>query len=273
MRTCRTCGKSIDHRRADAKHCDDVCRSRYGQGIRAQPPGPEPTAPAGAAPLQTDPVFSDLAAALSTPAASEPAVADPLPAPRPPREPPMVTRPPEEHLREPDVDPASLDKRLFELELRMSAYDMDQPWQDWFDDAKKLVEEARRLVERARQADSGVRERVERIEKQLATPKSPPDLSGLVDEKLRHVWREIERVDKATASRQSMEKLEGQVAVLVRARSERRPDPRPEEGGHVTREALAHVNERIDGLVDAHNWLQRKVLALIEKLVGENDDE
>ena len=155
----------------------------------------------------------------------------------------------------------------------MSAYDMDQPWQDWYGDAQKLVDEAKKLVERAKQSDAGLRERVERIEKQLATPATTPSVGAIVDDKLRNVWREIERVDKATASRQSVDRLAEQVTALASARAERRPDPRSEAGAEVGREALARVNKRVDDLVDAHNWLQRKVLALVRKLVGPNEGD
>ena len=131
MRTCRTCGKSIEHKRAGALHCDDDCRARYGQGLRAKAPAPGKTAVCSADQPQTDPVFSDLAAALAAPPAPTPLDTESVSTSRPPREPPVVTRPPGEPLREPDLDPASLDKRVYELELRMSAYDLEQPWQDW----------------------------------------------------------------------------------------------------------------------------------------------
>lgn len=272
MRTCRTCGKSIEHRRADAKHCDDGCRARYGQGIRAKSPPAETTEVFSGGAPQTDPVFSDLAAALAAPPEPAQVDTDSVSTPRPPREPPAVTRPPGEHLREPDLDMASLDKRVFELELRMSAYDMDQPWQDWFGDAQKLVDEAKKLVDRAKQGDAGLRERVERLEKAHADAPTMTKIGALIDDKLRHVWREIDKVDKATASRQSVEKLGEQIAGLAQARAERRPDPRPDSaaaGGT----ALAHVHQRIDGVVDAHNWLQRKVLALVRRLAGPDEGD
>lgn len=276
MRTCRTCGKSIEHKRSDAKHCDDDCRARYGQGIRAKAPPADATEVFSGGAPQTDPVFSDLAAALASPPAPTRLDTESVSTPHPPREPPVITRPPGENLREPDLSPAALEKRVYETELRMNAYDLEQPWQDWYDDAKQLVDEARKLVERAKQSDSGLRERVEKLEKAQAEAPTMTKIGVLIDDKLRHVWREIEKVDKATASRQSVEKLEGQVAGLERLRSERRPDPRPDSAA-VGGTALAHVHQRIDGIVDAHNWLQRKVLALVRRLTGpdegDEDDE
>lgn len=62
MRTCNTCGKSIDHMRADAKFCDATCKSKRGP---PSVPTPAPTPAVASAPLQTDPVFSDLGAALA----------------------------------------------------------------------------------------------------------------------------------------------------------------------------------------------------------------
>ncbi len=271
MRTCRTCGKGIEHKRAGALHCDDDCRARYGQGLRAKPP-PEAALPT--ADPQTDSVFGShpqtavaegLAAALLLPGSSVPAPAQadtpPGSTPRPPREPPVVHRPPMEHAREPELDPTAMERRLWELELRMNAYDIEQPWQDWYDDAKKLVDEAKKLVERARASDVGLRDRVERLEKAQIEAPTMTKIAGLIDDKLRHVWREIEKVDKATASRQSVEKLGEQVAGLAQSRPERRLEARPEGG-----EAMAKVHQRIDDLVDAHNGLQRKVLSLTKQV-------
>ena len=284
MRTCRTCGKSIEHKRADAKHCDDDCRARWGQGLMAKPPSDPPDKDP---PLKTDPVFSDLAAALGR---AEAVVSAPIAAvaptrvatgsletPRPPRQPPVVTRPPDQHLREPNLDAAALEKRLFDLELRMNAYDMDQPWQDWYDDAKKLVDEAKKLIERAKTTDAGLRERVEKLEKAQAEVPNMTKIRTLIEEKLKHLWAEIDKVDKATASRQALEKLAEQVTALT----ERRPDARTAGGPAGTGgEALKHVHERIDGAIEAHNWLQRKFVsttteftAALGRLAGVQEDD
>lgn len=70
MRTCRTCGKSIEHRRADAKFCDDKCKARRGvPHPDTEPPAPSPP-PSGSehpatAPQVPEPACSDLAAALA----------------------------------------------------------------------------------------------------------------------------------------------------------------------------------------------------------------
>ncbi len=79
MRTCNTCGKSIDHKRADAKFCDERCKARRGVP-RAAADAPTPAVFSG--PPQTDPVFSDLGAALGGLAATTAAPA-PVPLPTP----------------------------------------------------------------------------------------------------------------------------------------------------------------------------------------------
>lgn len=262
MRTCRTCGKSIEHKRAGALHCDDDCRARYGQGIRAKAPAPDTTAVSSGEPPQTDPVFSDLAAALSELVVASPRIdAKSAATARPAREPPEVHRPPMEHLREPDLDPSKLDKRLFELELRMNTYDAEQPWQDWYDDAKDLVEEAKKLVEGLKKADATLRERVERIEKQLAAPATRPNIGALVDEKLRQVRQEIDRVDQATATRQSVERLAEQVRAL-----------RGSGGGDGRLDSLTEratrVELRVEQIAKAHVGLRAQVEKVAVAMAG-----
>jgi hypothetical protein len=55
MRTCETCGKNIDHKRADARFCDNTCRSRrWAEGLPS-PAGAQPPDEAAPFPREVTP--------------------------------------------------------------------------------------------------------------------------------------------------------------------------------------------------------------------------
>ncbi len=211
MRTCRTCGNSIEHKRKDAKFCDDKCKAKRGT-----PTVPGVAAPVPSAPLQTDPVFSDLGAALGGPPSeprveSGPVTTPGVVTPKTTGETPTLLRP--------------------------------GPRGEWADPAGSVAADVADLHERL---DRGLARLEERPTK--------ADVAAMIKAALVPVSREIDRVDRSSAStaatdqlHENIEQIEVQLLGYPEDRFDARNRERPPVAAHAIPRRVVELEKAIWG--------------------------
>jgi hypothetical protein len=211
MRTCNTCGNSIEHKRKDAKFCDDKCKAKRGTPSVAA----AVNAPVSSVPLQTDPVFSDLGAALGE-----------VPGPRAESRP--LHTPGVGGQRSPDETPVV--RKL-------------GPNGEWSDPDGTVAADVADLHGRL---DRGLAKLKERPTK--------ADVAAMIKAALVPVSREIERVDRSSAStsatdklHENIEHLEVQLLGYPEDRFDARNRERPPVAAHAIPRRVVELEKAIWG--------------------------
>jgi hypothetical protein len=212
MRTCNTCGNSLEHKRKDAKFCDDKCKAKRGTPTVAA----AVSAPVSSVPLQTDPVFSDLGAALGG-AASDPRVeSEALATPgvatqNTPDEPPTLLRPGRRG--------------------------------EWADPAGSVAADV-----------ADLHERLDRGLARLEDRPTKADVAAMIKAALVPVSREIDRVDRSSAStaatdklHENIEQIEVQLLGYPEDRFDARNRERPPVAAHAIPNRVVELEKAIWG--------------------------
>ena len=265
MRTCNTCGKSIDHKRSDAKFCDATCKAKR-RPSSTEPPS-APTLPAARPP--DEPVYGDLGAALAAAEASA----------RPPTVPPPPTESvgrgrgrPSARPDEPDTDSVSGSRGLQSASAGTVALSslVDAPLRTGPDPHQILAADVDDLHERL---DEGLKKLQERPTK--------AEVSAMIVAALAPLRREIDRVDRSSASTDATDGLhlrldtfEEQLLGFPQDRWDGTEDGRPAVLALAAPTRLAELEKAIwgyaatepDNSVDVHEGDPAHVLGKLEVL-------